>query len=156
MEPLAQFATALAALLQAAFPSITVGGSTLPVTAVWEPEPDVAMESAVLDAPALWVIDMGEVLGGEKGIGVEEYSLLVILQMKIAFTAARAQIEALGQLASQVGRFCRPLDPAATFVLDTAYANAICTRVQRQPARNLAEARKGLFYTELLTTWKVC
>ena len=156
MEPLTQFAVALAALLQVAFPTISVGDTDLPVAAAWEPDPDVAMETADLDTPQIWTIGLGEVLGGDRGVAIEEYSLLVILQCKIAAGDLAAQVGALGQLAANMGRYCRPLEPSAAFVLNTDYANAVCTKVSRQPATNLAELRRGLYYTELLTTWKVC
>ena len=160
MEPLAQFAVALAAAFQAAFPTITVAGSPVDVTATWEPDPDVAMEGAKLDAPTIWTIGMGEELGNEHGAGIESYSLLVILQQKIAVGSVpptpKDQVVALGQLAAAVGRFCRPLDPGAAYILETAYAAAVCTNVKRSPATNLKELRDGLYYTELLTTWKVC
>jgi len=156
MEPLTQFAVALAAVLQSAFPSITLNGGSTAVTAAWEPQPDVAMEDAALDTPAIWTIGMAETLAAEKGCGTEEFSLLVILQCKIQPADPKTQISALGLLASQIARTCRPLDPEEAFILNTSYADAICTKVVRNPATNLKELREGLFYSEILTAWKIC
>jgi hypothetical protein len=156
MEPLVQFAIALAAALKSAFPSITIGETVVPVTAQWEPQPDVAMESADLTTPTIWTIGMAETLGMQAGDGIEEFQVLAIVQCKIAPTNRRGQVSALGLLAANAARKCRQLAPDQTFVLSTDYAQAVCTRVERNPAVNLFELRLGLFYSELLTTWKVC
>ena len=154
MEPLIQLAVALAAGLAARFPTVAIGAVAHTVSTLWQPDPDAAMEDATFNEPELWVVDMAEILGGEQGVGTEEFSLLVILQQKIVSATARDQILALGNLASQVGRYCRSLEPTDCLTLNTADVSAICTRVERKPARNLVELRKKLYYTELLTTWR--
>ena len=156
MEPLVQLAEALAAALQSAFPSVSYGDVEHAVTSVWEPEPSFALESADLVEPKLWVIDFAETLAAQGIVGNEEYALLVIVQQKLVprGAARREQILALGSLAAQIGRTCRPMEPEDAYVLACADVTAVCTHVKRQPVRNVDDSRKGLFYTELLTTWK--
>jgi hypothetical protein len=156
VEPLVELAQALAAALQAQFPHVTFGGTNHAVTALWEAEPSFMLEKADLNDPKIWVVDLGEQLGGERAVGTEEFLLLTIIQQKlVAPSGDRAeQIAALGKFASAAGRVMRPINPEDAFVLTAADAAAVCTQVKRQPARNLEDSRKGLFYTELLTTWR--
>jgi hypothetical protein len=148
VDSLQSHAQALAAALQAEFPTVTIGGTSYPVTACWTDLPEVDVSDDEIKTPLVWVLDISETLGAKTSVPTyDERELLVVIQMKVEVDQSADAAIALSALCSQIARFLLPRDEA--YILN----EAVCVTARRS-AKRIADWADLRFYSEIVSTWR--
>jgi hypothetical protein len=149
VDSLLSHAQALAAALQAEFPTVTIGGTSYPVTTCWTDLPEVDIADDKIHNPLVWVLDISETLGAKTSIPTyDEREILVVVQMKVEVDQSADAAIALSALCSQIARFLLPRDEA--YILN----EAVCATVRRS-AKRIADWANLRYYCEIVSTWRM-
>jgi hypothetical protein len=137
--------------LQAAFPTVTIGGTSYATSITWTDLIEITENDDRLKAPLIWIVDVSETLGKHTtDVPWDERELLIITQMKIPsadLSAETAQV--LSSLSSQIARYVLPtLDDEPLYVNDM-----VCITAKRT-AKNLQDYAQMKYYSEILLTFR--
>ena len=119
--------------------------------AAWQDDPVADLADSTLLAPQVWVVDFAEThqpadLGGQGGVPVCEFELLIILQRKIGEGETPATVcRSMSGLVAEISRYCRR----------TVVSDAVCFKTERERARDFKVWHEGdLYRAEILTHWR--
>lgn len=143
------------------FASVTIAGTTYAIMVEWPHTPKEDLKAEDLRTPRLWVIDASDVsesLPG--GIAADDFGVLFVLQMAIPRAGLEAVTHrALSAVMAELKAYLRPADPDTPFIVeldDDDGDSVFCLKAERRAGKNLGDwIDKRIYYSELLTTWRM-